>query len=225
MNKKIKGIALVSALVASFAMSASASSEIRDITAQVNNELKIKVDNVEWDPYEENGTIITPIIHNGRTYLPVRALCDILGVAVDWDEEQQLISIGNKEWTPLKAKMAKGFRNIGYTTDKEQLYTGKCTYEFGLVVDKDNITQGGWQAIEVLTDGAYQTMKLTGFVSGGDKVITIRDIYTGEVYKVLELKDGVAVDTEFEIKGAEKIEICWDNNKADKLIFGDIYLK
>lgn len=223
MNKKIKTIALASALMASFAIGVSASSEIKDITAQINYAIKMKVDNVEWNPSESDGSAIRPITYNGRTYLPVRALCDKLGVAVDWDADQQLISIGNKEWTPLTADMVKASNNrIGYTTDKDQLYNGKEAYDFGIFVDKQT-NLNGW--IELTMNGSYQTMKFSAFVSGGERLVTIRDKDTGAIYKQMTLKDGEVVDTEFAINGAKQLEVRWDDQKADRLAIGNIYVK
>ena len=48
--------------------------------ASINYNLRMKVDNQYFTPREVNGTDLRPIVHEGTTYLPVRALGTVLGM-------------------------------------------------------------------------------------------------------------------------------------------------
>jgi hypothetical protein len=62
----------------------------KQIILQVNNPImKVNGESQEIDP--GNGT--TPVIYNGRTLLPIRALIDALGGKLDWLDSEQKITI------------------------------------------------------------------------------------------------------------------------------------
>ncbi|MBQ3225306.1 MAG: cell wall-binding protein, partial [Oscillospiraceae bacterium] len=47
--------------------------------------VKIVIDGEKLTPTDVNGNIVEPIIYNGTTYLPVRAVATAIGKAVYWD--------------------------------------------------------------------------------------------------------------------------------------------
>lgn len=222
--KKILSIACVVGLMASFACGVVASDSIKEVTASINYGLKMKVDNVEWNPTEDDGSAVRPITYNGRTYLPVRALAEKLGVAIDWDGATQTVLIGNKEWTPVKVDMIDA-DNGQYTEDADMLYNGSGIYTHGIVVNEKWATND-FSATYVETNGKWNTMKLSAYAMGGNTTITVRDKETQQVYKTIELQDGVKKEVEFNIGASQKVEFKWDSEKGtSKIIFGDIYVK
>ncbi len=68
---------------------------IRKIDATVNDNIKIYYDNKEKVFKELNGSKISPVIINGRTYLPVRAVADLAGLGIEWDSDSQSIRISS----------------------------------------------------------------------------------------------------------------------------------
>jgi len=92
MKKKIRLILIT--IVCTFLLSTSivgAASIIEDIKATINKEIKITWNGEEFSPTEENGTVLHPIIYNGRSYLPVRFIAEKAGVKVDWDNKTKTI--------------------------------------------------------------------------------------------------------------------------------------
>jgi len=56
--------------------------------------ISIVVDGKKINPKDGNGNAVEPIIYNGTTYLPVRAVADALGKAVYWDGPNYTVYLG-----------------------------------------------------------------------------------------------------------------------------------
>lgn len=63
------------------------------ITASIEREVRLFYQNKEYVPKDVNGTIVPPVIADGTTYLPVRSVCEMAGMQVEWDEENKVISL------------------------------------------------------------------------------------------------------------------------------------
>ncbi|MDO4540228.1 MAG: glucosaminidase domain-containing protein [Syntrophomonadaceae bacterium] len=63
----------------------------RQIT--VHTGLTIFVEGVEFKPTDANGDAVEAFIHNGTTYLPVRAVGEALGRSVSWDGDNHYVYI------------------------------------------------------------------------------------------------------------------------------------
>ncbi|GKX30597.1 hypothetical protein SH1V18_30770 [Vallitalea longa] len=95
-----KSIKVVLSLVLIFTLSTtlSASSLIRDITGKENKGITVKYNNQVQNLKDGNGSPVYPVIINGSTYLPVRAIADMLGADITWEGETKTIYItGNKD--------------------------------------------------------------------------------------------------------------------------------
>lgn len=57
------------------------------------NVVKIVIDGIEITPRDADGKRVDPIIIDGTTYLPVRAVAQALGKEVDWDGETKTVYI------------------------------------------------------------------------------------------------------------------------------------
>ncbi|MCT4597348.1 MAG: peptidylprolyl isomerase [Vallitalea sp.] len=72
-------------------ISVSANDLFKEITAQVSYEIKMMLNGKEFNPKEDDGTELKPIVYNDRTYLPVRTLCDAIGVDVKWEGKTKTV--------------------------------------------------------------------------------------------------------------------------------------
>lgn len=63
----------------------------------VTNGIKIVVDGRQLNPTDANGNKVEPMIYNGTTYLPVRAVADALGKAVYWDGPNYTVYLGSMD--------------------------------------------------------------------------------------------------------------------------------
>ena len=60
----------------------------------VYSDIKLIVNGTAVTPRDANGKEVEPFIYDGTTYLPVRAVANALGQAVDWDESTHTVMIG-----------------------------------------------------------------------------------------------------------------------------------
>ena len=57
--------------------------------------IKIIVDGKKLNPTDVQGNTVEPMIYNGTTYLPVRAVANALGKAVYWDGPNYTVYLGD----------------------------------------------------------------------------------------------------------------------------------
>lgn len=115
-GKKSFSIILVIALVLGFINPVYARQD--EITVNFNGAITMFLDGEEFVPVETDRTYLTPVIYNGRTYLPVRALCDALKLYVDWDASTKTVSIGGGEWIPPQKVTPIGSKDKSLRTGK-----------------------------------------------------------------------------------------------------------
>ena len=66
------------------------------ISVLLNRMLTVKYNSAEQSMKDANGEPVYPISYNGTTYLPIRAICDMLGVDIEWDEPTNTVSISER---------------------------------------------------------------------------------------------------------------------------------
>ena len=98
-------VLLATVMVFAFAAGAVAGPAVQDITASLANDIKITLNGDAWTPMD-NGTAMAPIIYNGRTYLPVRAVGEAVGLPVDWDEATRTVILGKAAVAPVEEEPA-----------------------------------------------------------------------------------------------------------------------
>jgi hypothetical protein len=79
-------VALLSALLAvSVMLNVASAASLVEITAYLNNEIKIMLNGKLFEPNLADGTKIVPITYQGTTYLPLRAISEAVGLETTWD--------------------------------------------------------------------------------------------------------------------------------------------
>ncbi len=88
-----------------------------DVTVKYNGEVQTMKDAI--------GTVVYPVSYKGTTYLPIRAVSNMLGVAVDWDQASRTVLLGSSG-TAVKGEdftLTTAAGNITINTgDKEGAY-------------------------------------------------------------------------------------------------------
>ena len=80
-----------------------AKTTLKEIKAYLNYEIAIKLDGEEQTMYDANGNRVYPVTYNGTTYVPIRAISNMLGIAVDWDGATKSVLLGDH--AALKTKI------------------------------------------------------------------------------------------------------------------------
>ncbi|MDP4182605.1 MAG: extracellular solute-binding protein [Bacillota bacterium] len=68
---------------------------VRKIEATVNDNIKIYLDNEQKVLTDTDGSKISPVIINGRTYLPLRSVASLVGFGVEWDGYNQSVLLSS----------------------------------------------------------------------------------------------------------------------------------
>ena len=98
MKKKLAVVLTSLALLAGpLAATAGASS---DVSARISPDTTIIVDGVERTFYNVSGQEVQPIMYNGTTYLPVRAIGELMDKNVDWNQSTLTITLSSPRQTP-----------------------------------------------------------------------------------------------------------------------------
>lgn len=95
-KKPMFAVVLVLAMILSYGAGASASSNKKQITAELDYGVSVRLDGELKDLFNASGTRVYPIMYDGTTYLPIRALANLLGLGVDWDQATQTVLLGTK---------------------------------------------------------------------------------------------------------------------------------
>lgn len=88
--------ALLLALVLAFNLTirVSAADTLQEITAHLNYDITITYIGEAQTLRDAGGNTVYPISYNGITYVPVRAVSNMLGIAVNWDQAAQTVTLG-----------------------------------------------------------------------------------------------------------------------------------
>ncbi|MBR2500283.1 MAG: PepSY domain-containing protein [Clostridia bacterium] len=97
MNKKTVAVFLVLISVISIFAGAAAASLITEIKAQERKDFKVVIDGKTEVFKTAKGDIVYPILYDGTTYLPIRAIGEIMDKDVYWYEKEKRIELKDKE--------------------------------------------------------------------------------------------------------------------------------
>ena len=209
MKKKIISvIAGVSVLAGVFGAGVYASPHLQEIRAYLNSELKIRVNGQIQQLNDNTGNNVLPITYNGTTYLPVRAVSDVLNINVHYDQAAKEVVLGERldgiavleeliNQTPLRTTDAAhttfGGRNYGealYSPAGTDIFTsffqpqGKYQKLFLQVaaLDKDI------EFVEIRDHDEKLVLKRYGTITPQDGLVTIEADIAGAQTLVIEVR-------------------------------------
>lgn len=117
MNKKIfTAIVLASVMLSGVAIGVGG---YETVTASLAYPISVKYNGEIQTMTDATGARVYPIAYNGTTYLPVRAVGNMLGLTVDWDQEEQTVLLTSAEPLPEAVEQVPvGFnKNVTYYTE------------------------------------------------------------------------------------------------------------
>ena len=172
-------------LAASLTVGALAASQPYTANATLSPNVTVKIDGVEQTFYSAQGKEVHPIIYNGTTYIPLRAVGELMGKNVNWDGTTGTASLGgtrttgNVTGTPDTAAKRtdvtftlrpeyhividgteRTFANANGTKVDPAIYNGSIYLPLRAI--------GEIMGKSVSWDGTTQTVRLDSATSGGD---------------------------------------------------------
>lgn len=181
-NRLIQTTACAMALSAALTVSAFAAT---NVTATLRPDVTVRIDGVACDFYNAQGKEVHPILYSGTTYIPLRAIGELMGKNVNWDGTTGTASLGgtrttgNVTGTPDTAAKRtdvtfilrpeyhividgteRTFVNANGTKVDPAIYNGSIYLPLRAI--------GEIMGKSVSWDGATQTVRLDSATSGGD---------------------------------------------------------
>ncbi len=101
MKKNFNKVLVTSLVLGLFATSTVYGAAISKTLKAFYRDIKIYVNDVQIDPKDQNGNSVEPFIVNDSTYLPLRAISEVTGNAVIWEDKTSSIKINSKVKYPI----------------------------------------------------------------------------------------------------------------------------
>jgi len=93
MKKGIASLLVGSALLIGTGTGALAATNMEEVTAYLNDQIKVEVNGNPATLQTANGTKVTPLTYNGTTYLPVRATAELMGANVVYNAATSTVQL------------------------------------------------------------------------------------------------------------------------------------
>ena len=93
-GKRFTALILNLVLVFNLTVQVSAAYALQKITAYLNYAITITYIGETQTLRDASGNTVYPISYDGTTYVPVRAVSNMLGIAVNWDQAAQTVTLG-----------------------------------------------------------------------------------------------------------------------------------
>lgn len=81
-------------LLSGLCLGANAAGTLKTISAYLNYGITISYNGENQIMYDAAGTRVYPISYNGTTYVPIRAVSNMLGIDVEWDGTNNTVLLG-----------------------------------------------------------------------------------------------------------------------------------
>ncbi len=218
--KKITAALLVCALALTGA-AVVATNGLRTLENVKVGGIRIVIDNKEFTCTDANGAVVEPMIYNGTTYIPVRAVSTAFGKAVHWDGDESTVYLGNMQGK-LKEPTAKfeDIKNIsedkGGFEIKNNVFDNYDNFYNSAINNDDFWTNDTGAIYQGLLNKKYTTFKATLFVPKGSTWTTsqyVTIIGDGKViYKSNEMnKTSEPVDIEVDISNINDFKVIFSH--------------
>ncbi len=219
MSRKLRILMLLT-IILSFALGAVANANgglTRLTEVYLNNDISVVINGTVFNAKDpQDGSTYVPMTYKGRTYLPLRAVAEAVGLPVDYDANTKTAYLGTKPGTiggpvqevyinatPEYAGSAERYVTKKINAAKLTTSTGK-TFEFGYCGDT-----GRFMKPNFLCDFKYKRLKFAVYSAwdqkeqdagyGADTPLTIwiQDEHGTYIEKIEDVKHGT--EKEFDI--------------------------
>lgn len=237
MKKRVLAIILAVACIGSMFIGAIAASNSQSVQALLSFDTTIKFNGVTQEFKDAAGSRVYPLMYEGTTYLPVRAVCGLAGIAVDWDGATRTVILGEKDKVKVNESIFKFGNSIWtqgkVTSDMSELVIDGQGYDFGIVAYSETGVGSSqcWDIGEFNTQQKYSKLEAKALATESANMTLVfrKDNEDGTVLKEVKLGGGVAKDFEVNVAGADKVWLGFyaeDKGSLKKdVIITNMYLK
>lgn len=161
----------------------------RDVTAALRDDFTVVVDGTVCTFADANGKTVYPLLYQGSTYLPVRAIGELMGKIVSWDGRTNTVTLSDSEVTDADVIVGGGAKpGSGTAPLTMEQAKSKALVQEGLDAEDAVFTQ-----TKLEWDGGRQVYDLE-FYANGYKYEYEIDAQTGKVLG-FEAASGTPPDT------------------------------
>jgi hypothetical protein len=182
----------------------------------------MKLDGEDFNPQDENGAALRPILYDGKIYLPLEALSDFVEKKIEWDENSKTLWLGQTgERVPIGEEIMLSQDKdsaVYYTEVPDLLFLGGSLFKRGLRWKTDHYERYfSFEPIEGKASkfgGVIYLEKGSGYE--GKSIVNV--VFTsskddgGEVLAIFQVTPGKPYPFEFEMRG-NKVPVL--NTKDD----------
>ncbi|WP_458120563.1 stalk domain-containing protein [Paenibacillus sp. Z6-24] len=160
MKKGIASLLVGSALLIGTGTGALAATNMEEVTAYLNDQIKVEVDGNPATLQTANGKAVTPLTYNGTTYLPIRATAELMGANVVYNAATSTVQLT----TTTGNTYAGTSTSDGTTTTDTTGTTGSTT---GTTTDTTTGTTSNGSTTGTSTDTTGTTNPFTETTNSG----------------------------------------------------------
>lgn len=175
------------------------------VLAKKTDVINIFINGGKFIAKDGNGDVVNPILENGTTYLPVRAIGEAFGKEVEWVAETKtvkLTSVAPKEPVAVAIDTSKIYAFVNVSTGKALTATDRYT-----LISEDFVKEAkqGFKFVPANVDGYYfiqSVMTGQNFDVSGHSTVPGGEIITWDVtgaenqmFAVKSVEDGVIILT------------------------------
>lgn len=220
--KKSKIILSTACLVLGIGLGVFADNINETIQAIKRQDINIKFNNSIQSMYDANGVRVYPLSYNDTTYVPIRAVSNIFGVAVNWDEATQTVLLGeNSDWDYLeKSNVDKGDKSKWHQDNLNYTYNG-VKYNTGIKVEDTGETLFGNNPYDFTLGLKYKQLSCK-VITQSEVTVPCRIVITDKDTKVnlyeKLTETNKAEDILIDVTGCDNIDIyIYYNNFFDEM--------
>lgn len=188
-KKLLTTLVLALALFGAFTLVSQAADGLQEIKAYLNSNISIKMDGETKVLTDANGVRVYPISYNGTTYVPIRAVANLLDIGVEWDKETQSVLLGKQPGGVDLLDTYKAYAIKGQNSKQVQSSDGKT----------ENI--GGVDVSHWLYLGYYGSYKEAHFNLGGKYTSVTFQVYAEDDMTLTVYGDDQSVLAEVPVTG------------------------
>lgn len=211
-GKVMAGVMVLAIVVSSVALAANTTT----LYNVMNKGVKIVIDGEKLTPTDVNGNIVEPIIYNGTTYLPVRAVATAIGKAVYWDGPNYTVYLGDMngqlEYPTVELEDMVSINHKGRTTDK---LTDNYGNRYSRAIYNERYDS---MKLQYLLNMKYSRFKATLYIPEGevsDETCYLQIIADGQtIYTSPEMtRASSPVNIDVNVTGYNDVKIEFSNDK------------